>query len=332
AGMPPGDATILADCLVEADLRGHGTHGAARLGMYLERVKKGVMKASPDIKVIRDSGAVTELDGDSGYGQVVAARALDIASDRAGEAGVGVVAVRNSGHVGALGVLAERVVSGRKIGMIFTNTSPIMAPWGGKEPELGNNPFAIAVPREKGDPVIVDMALSITARGNIILASRENRPIPEGWAIDRNGRPVTDAREALLGTVLPLAGHKGYALAMVIEILAGVLTGASFGRNVASLVPPDLSKPLGMGHLVIVLDVEKFMPWDEFQQRLEQFLQQIKSSPEGEMGISILIPGQRSAEKRSRRTGEGYVINPSTYEELMGISKEYGVPLEIPAR
>lgn len=327
-GMPPGEAAIMAQCLTEADLRGHETHGMSRLGMYLERVKRGVMKPDPEIRVVQDGGAVTVLDGDHGFGQVVAALAMDMAASKAAETGVGVVAVRNSGHAGALGILAERVVSRRKIGIIFTNTSPIMAPWGGREPELGNNPFAIAVPREGGDPVILDMALSVTARGNIILASREGGAIPEGWAIDRGGRPVTDAREALLGTVLPIAGHKGYALALMIEILAGVLTGASFGRNVASLMPPDFSKPLGMGHLVMVLDVEKFIPWDEFQQRLSQFLNQIKESPPGDGGSEIIIPGEKSAQKRSRRLKEGCVINESTRRELIRIGEEYGIPFE----
>ncbi|KKM10666.1 hypothetical protein SY88_12270 [Clostridiales bacterium PH28_bin88] len=328
AGMPSDDAELVSGMLVEADLRGHETHGVARLGMYMERVNNGVMQAKPQVRVVTEGPAMAVLDGDHGFGQVVAVRAMDLAIEKAGRAGVGVVGVRNSGHLGALGLIAERALSHRMIGTVITNTSPIMAPWGGVEPVLGNNPFALAVPRESGETVVVDMALSITARGNIILAARENQPILAGWALNSLGEPTTDAAEALLGTVLPMAGHKGYAMSLVADILAGVLTGASFGRDVGSLVPPDLSKPLGMGHLVLALDIGRFIPWEEFQERLEALLGQVKNGQLAKGSSGIYLPGERSAQERAKRLQAGIPLKATTREELKRLGETYGVAMD----
>lgn len=325
AGMVPEDADVVAGLLVEADLRGYETHGVARLGIYLDRVKHGVMRVAPEMRVVSQGIAMAVLDGGHGFGQVAGVRAMDLAVEKARRAGVGVVGVRNSGHLGALGVLAMKALAHRMIGLVITNTSPIMAPWGGVEPVLGNNPFAVAVPREKGEPVVLDMALSVSARGNIILAARENKPIPLGWALNRMGEPTTDAGEALLGSVLPMAGHKGYAMALVADILAGVLTGASVGREVGSVVPPDLSRPLGMGHMVAALDIGQFMQWEQFQERLEQLLGQVMDSPLAKGSAGIHIPGERSASERTRRLREGIRLKPSTMAELARLGKEYGV-------
>ena len=326
SGMPPTDAVIVADTLVEADLRGYETHGVMRLGMYLERVKRGVMKADAKVTTLQDAGAVTVLDGDNGFGQITAFRALEAAALKAGQFGIGAAAIRNGGHVGALGILVERIAMQKKIAILLANTNPIIAPWGGRQAELGNNPIGIGIPRDKEAPLLIDMALSITARGKIILAARDNKPIPPGWAIDVNGRPTTDAAQALLGTVLPMAMHKGYALALAFEILSGVLTGASFGRDVGFLMPPDYTKPLGMGHLAIVLDVETFMPYQIFAERLEVLVERIVSSPPADEDIPIRLPGDGSDARRRKYMAEGISLSRATWEELWKLSQEHGLP------
>ncbi len=323
--MPSNQAAIVANLLVEADLQGHETHGTARLGLYIERVKNRAMNANPQIKIIQESISGAVLDGDHGFGQVVGLKAIEIAVQKAKRTGVGVVTVRNSGHLGALGLLAEVAAVQKMIGCILSNTSPIMAPWGGIEPVLGNNPFAVAVPRESNSNVVIDMALSNTARGKILLASREGRAIPEGWALDKEGEPTTNAAEALRGTVLPMAGHKGYAQALIVDILAGVLSGSCFGNKVGSLVPPDLNRPLGIGNFVLVLDICKYISWENFQDRLNAFLNDIKNSQLAKGSSEIIIPGEIKARTRAERMKNGLQLNQITLRELRGLSEEYKV-------
>ncbi|SMB94911.1 Malate/lactate/ureidoglycolate dehydrogenase, LDH2 family [Thermanaeromonas toyohensis ToBE] len=325
AGVPREDAQILVEALIEADLRGVHTHGVARLGMYLERVKRGVLNPAAKVKVVTEAGAVAVVDGDNGLGPVVGRRALELALIKAREYGVGVVGVRHSNHLGALGVIAAYATYHHMMGIIFTNTSPIMAPWGGYKPILGNNPFAIAVPRKGEDPLVLDISLSKTARGNIILAAREGNPIPRDWAINERGEPTTDPQEALRGAVLPMAEHKGYGLAVMVDILAGVLTGAAFASEVGSLIPPDFSKPLNMGHLIIALDISRFLPLEEFYRRLEEFIGVIKSSPLAVGFKEILLPGERGAREKKKCLKEGLYLESTTLDELRRLGEEYNV-------
>lgn len=325
AGVPGKDAQILVEALIEADLRGVHTHGVARLGMYLERVKQGVLNPAAKVKVLNDAGAVAVVDGDNGFGPVVGRHALNLAITKAKDYGVGVVGARHSNHLGALGVIAVHATYHHMIGIVFTNTSPVMAPWGGYKPILGNNPFAIAVPRKDEEPLVLDLSLSKTARGNIILAAREGKPIPRDWAINDHGEPTTDPIEALRGAVLPMSEHKGYGLAIMVDILAGVLTGAAFATKVGSLVPPDFSKPLDTGHLVMALDITKFMLLDEFYERLEEFVRMIKNSPLAVGFKEILLPGERGAREREKHLKEGVYLEDTTLEGLKHLGQEYGI-------
>lgn len=315
-------ARLLADALVEADLRGVETHGSSRLGMYVERMKTGSLNPRPRIRVLAEQAATAVLDADHAMGQLACWEAMGRAMDLAESHGVGVVAVRSSGHAGALGYPAARALSRDMIGLVTTNTGPLMAPWGGARPVLGNNPFAVAVPSDAGFPVILDTALSVVARGRIIMAARRGEPIPPGWAIDLEGRPTTDAEAALLGSVLPISGHKGYGMALMLEILTGVLAGGTFGADVGRFAGGDPRRPVDMSHLAVALRVASFMEVAEFRARVTRLLEQVKSSRRPGAAGEVLVPGERSWHERERRLREGIPLEEATAAILRKVARE----------
>lgn len=323
SGLSREDAALMAELLVEADLRGYSTHGVVRMGTYLDYAKHGVINVKATIQTLRDEAAIALIDGDDGFGQIVASRAVDIAVNKAEQYGIGAVGVRNSGHLGALGLIAKRAAAQRMIGLVYTNAGPVMAAWGGSKPVLGNNPFAVCIPRENGPAVLIDMALSTTARGNIILAEREGKEIPEGWALDRAGRPTTNPTEALLGSVMPMAGHKGYVLSLLMELLTSVLVGGLPGYSLGLLAPPQYERPLGTSNLVIAINVGSFIEWDRFQASLEHILGYIKESAEQEE--QIFIPGERSDNQRQHHAAFGIQLQSNIVAELKRLAEEYNV-------
>ncbi|HZB88644.1 MAG TPA: Ldh family oxidoreductase, partial [Terracidiphilus sp.] len=225
AGVSPGDAQIFAHSLVDADLHGVATHGISRLGIYLERITRALIDPRAELAVTRNAGCVLALDAGNGLGQVQAVKALDMLLPLARQHGVAAATIRNSQHFGALSYYCNRAADQGMILLAMTNCEPAMSPAGGFEAFFGTNPIATSFPTGKSFHVKIDLATSIVARGNIVAASRKKQPIPEGWALDRDGQPTTDAQQALLGTVLTMAGHKGYALALMVEAFSGVLSG-----------------------------------------------------------------------------------------------------------
>ena len=239
-----------AHSLVEADLRGVESHGLVRLAIYAERLRRGAIASRPHITVVRQSSATAVVDGGNGMGQVVGAYAMRLAIEkgRAGEPAF--VSVRNSNHFGAAAYFAEMAVAEDMIGVAYTiGGINHMTPWGGAEAILGNNPFAVAFPVRNAPPVVLDMACSVAARGKIIVAAKENVPIPADWAVDRDGVPTTDAKAALEGFVSPVGGPKGYALTLAIGLLSTMLSGAGFGSEVTHMYE-DFERPQNIGHLV----------------------------------------------------------------------------------
>ncbi|MFZ7104867.1 MAG: Ldh family oxidoreductase [Peptococcaceae bacterium] len=327
AGFAAGDADIIADSLIQSDLNGVGTHGLARLNLYLERAENDALNKNPVIKVINENPGTVTLDADNGMGIVASKKAIDIITPKAATTGIGLAAIRNSNHLGALSYITNLIQQQNMIGFACTNTSPIMAPYGGRAPVLGNNPFSVAIPCSP--PIIFDTALSVTARGNIILAEREGKPIPEGWAVNDKGQITTNAKEALLGAVLPMAKHKGYGLALIIEILAGVLTGAQYGVNLGSFVPPDYSKPLGFGHIIMAINIESFMDKTAFKARLADLVTMIKESPLAENFTEIMIPGENSSRRNITGQKEGIRLKETTAEILKGLCRKYQIPQDL---
>lgn len=326
AGFPDSDAELIADSLIQADLDGVSTHGLARLNLYIERAENNALNRTPDLKILNETPSTILLDADDGMGIVASKKALNLIIEKAKKTGIGFASIRNSNHLGALAYVTKQIQKQGFIGFACTNTSPIMAPYGGRSPVLGNNPFSVAIPYDP--PIIFDTALSVTARGNIILAEREGKPIPEGWAVNEKGQITTNAKEALLGAVLPMAHHKGYGMAFLVEVLCGVLTGSQYGLNLGSFVPPDYSKPLGFGHIIIAINIESFMDKNEFAQRLADLAKMVKESPLAEGFGEIFLPGEIESRRRSKAQTEGLLLKDTTIQLLKGLCHKYNIEIE----
>ena len=322
-GLPAADAGVVAESLVRAELEGAGSHGLGRLPVYARRIREGRISARPEIRVER-SGAVLRVDGGNGLGQVVCYRALEAAVPVARELGIAGVAVRKSNHFGAAAYYCQ-IACEREMALIATtNSPPGIAPWGGRSACLGTNPIAFGFPARDRPPLIADLSSSVVARGRIMLAAREGRPIPEGWAIDRSGRPTTDPEEALRGAVLPFGGAKGYALALAVEALAGVLSGASTSPEVGNLYR-DGDPPADVGHLFILVDIGRWMPLREYYSRMERLLGHIKASPKAKGEEEILYPGERRYRTRLRNSREGVWLGNALIGELEELAAGFGV-------
>src|ERR671910_333437 len=275
--MAQEDAAIVANSLVQANLRGVDSHGVTRVGIYVKRLKMGLVNPRPNIEVVRESDATLLVDGDNGMGQVVGVRALDLGLDKAGKSGGVSVGVRRSNHYGAGAYYVQRAVARDVVAFAYSNAPPTMAPWGGVDPYVGTNPYTFGAPAGKHRPIILDMATSIVARGKIILAAERGEPIPEGWAVDKQGNPTTDAREALEGSVLPFGGPKGYAISLMIDIMAGALTGAGFGPRINSLYD-NFDEPQNVGTFFQLIDIGHFEEPATFRARVDRMIEEIKSS------------------------------------------------------
>ncbi len=328
AGVPAEDASIVTDNLIEANLRGVDTHGITRLlKIYIQRLRAGIVNARPNVRLASESPSAIVVDGDNGLGAVVAAWAMREAIRRARQTGACWAGVRNSNHFGATAYFTLMAAREDLVGIGMTNGPASMAPWGGTKAYLSTNPISIAVPAE-GEPVVMDMATSVAARGHILLAAtRGDRTIPEGWALDKDGRPTTDTQAALEGTVMPMGGYKGAVLSMMIDVLAGCLTGAAFGPHIGPLYG-NFEKPQNIGHLLGAIDVSKMVPIAEFKSRLAQMCREIKDVPLAAGSAGIFIPGQIEATKRARRAREGIPIPAGVRQEFLDVARELGIDFD----
>jgi LDH2 family malate/lactate/ureidoglycolate dehydrogenase len=326
-GVPADDAGLVARCLVQAQLWGHPSHGLLRLGWYVARIRSGVVDpaAKPETEV--DLGAVAVVDGREGLGQVVAAHAASEAVRRAREHGVGLVAVRNSNHFGMAAHFSRMIAEQGCVGVVTTNGSPAMAPWGGKEKAVGANPWSIAAPAGRHGVTVMDIANVNAARGKIYAARERGAAIPEGWALDAEGRPTTDPAAAIAGVILPMGGHKGYAISFMMDVLSGVLTGSSFAAGVSG--PQQAERRSGCGHLVLALDVAAVADPAAFGERMEQLIAEMKAVPLAEGFEEIFFPGELE-DRSSARTGrEGIELPDKTLEALEQLAAETGVSLDV---
>jgi LDH2 family malate/lactate/ureidoglycolate dehydrogenase len=326
-GVPTDHAAIFAEALVDADLHGVSTHGVSRLNIYLRRIEAGLIDPRAVLRVDRGRGSVVALDAGNGLGQVQARKAVDLLISRARETGLAAATIRNSQHFGALSWYCNYAASQKMILLAMTNCEPAMSPEGGYEPFFGTNPIAASFPTARGFPVKVDLATSIVARGNIIAAQKRGEGIPAGWALDRAGEPTTDAQEALLGTVLTMAGHKGYALALMVEAFSGVLSGAAIGPDVGSMYK-NLDRKQDVGHFFCAFDVSAFLDYDEYLRRMEETIDRIKTSARRPGVEEILVPGERSARTAQRNTVQGIPVSDETLAELEAWSARLNVPLD----
>ena len=327
-GMPDEDVALFVDGLVEADLRGHWSHGVVRVPPYVRALAAGVVNPAPGLEAVRHFGATALLDGDNGHGVVIGQVAADRAVDLARTHGVGIVAVRNSNHTG---MLATHVLGAARQDMIgyFTSNGPaIMAPHGGREPRLGNAPFAYAIPRRTGDPIVLDMASSQVARGRVRMHADRGDPIPEGWAIDERGVPTRDAAAAMRGSMVPMAGYKGYGIALVTEIMASVLPGATLSVEMPRAFLEAGSTMLdswGSGHLAVAINVEAFADPEEFKTEVDRLVTYMKETPAAEGIDSILVPGEPEWNTRRDRIRNGIPLSATVASHLDAFAEEIGI-------
>jgi LDH2 family malate/lactate/ureidoglycolate dehydrogenase len=327
AGVPEADAALVAGCLVQAELWGHPSHGLLRLGWYVARIRAGVVDPMATPETVVDHGAVAVVDGREGLGHVLTAAAAREAVRRAREHGVGVVAVRNSNHFGMSAHYTRMMAEEGCVGVLTTNSSPSMAPWGGRARTVGANPWSVATPAGAHGVAVMDISNGNVARGKIYAARERGVEIPTGWAIDNQGAPTTDPASALSGLLLPMAGHKGYAIAFMMDVLSGVLTGSSFGTGVSG--PQQARRRSGAGHLVLALEIEAFLPLEEFNRRMEQLIGEVKSVPLAQGFDEVFFPGEVEDRSSARLQREGIELPAGTVADLERLAEQAGLPLEL---
>jgi len=293
SGVSKKDAEIISDTIVYAHKRGKDTHGIIRVPIYLNKIKNKLMSPETKNKLIKENSIISVIDATHGFGQVAAFEGMKIAIEKAKKNGIGLVGIKNSNNFGTAGYFAEMAAKENMIGLVMGNSSPAIAPWGGEKPVFGTNPLAFAAPGGKNFPnIILDMATSVAARGKIRLAKKNNEKIPLGWAIDETGNPTDDPVKALMGSMLPIGEHKGYGLSLMIDILAGLLTGSAFGGDVKPLNTKEgFSK---FGHLLIVLNTEFFMSKNDYNEKIAVLIQNVKNSGDPN---KVFLPGENSYKK-----------------------------------
>ena len=322
--MPHEDARLVADSLVQADLWGHQSHGVLRTGWYVARLKSGAMKAVTQPRFQVDAGAAALIDGNDGVGQVIATFATRDAIRRAQAHGVAAVAVRDSNHFGTCMYYTRMAAQAGCVMLLATNGGPAMAPWGGMKKIVGTNPWSIAAPAGRHPPFMMDVANTGVARGKIYLARNRREKIPLGWALNAAGEPTTDPQEAIDGIILPMAGHKGYAIAAAIDVLCGVLAATGFLSAVKG--PYEPAAKSRAGHFLIALEIERFQPLQQFNERMEAFIAELKAVPLAQGAEAVFYPGEIEARNDARHRREGLTLPPDTLADLAKIAQELGIP------
>jgi LDH2 family malate/lactate/ureidoglycolate dehydrogenase len=325
-GLPAADAAQVAELMVEADLTGADAHGVFRLPQYVQRMQAGGFNPRPNITVTRTAPATALVDGDNGMGHLVLARAAETAVAQAREAGVAWVGVRNSNHAGAAGVYAAMPLAHRMIGLYSAVANANhMAVWGGTDLLLGTNPLAVAIPAGDEAPVVLDIATSIVSYGTIKNHKLLGKPMPEGWMIDpATGAPITDAAKSGEGLLLPMGGYKGSGLAIVLGMLAGVLNGAAFGRDVIDFNADDATAT-NTGQFIVALDAARFMPLDAFKAEVDRHLRDLRTSKLLPGFDAIRLPGAERRRRREDRVTNGIPISAELMAKLDALASEMKV-------
>ena len=296
-GLTINHSKICAKALINAELVGAPSHGLSRLKMYCDRIKKKVINSQPKIKIKKISQSITHINADNSIGFVVADIGIKKAIKNAKKNGFALVAIKNSGHYGLSGYYAEQAVKKNLIAMCFTNAPPAIAPYGAKKSLFGTNPICFGVPTGKKAPFILDTSMSIINRGKIRVAAKTEKKIPKGVALDKFGKPTTNAKKALQGVQLPIAGFRGSGLAWMVDILSGVFTGGNHGGKVKDPFD-DFSGPQNIGHLFIVMKSNLFV--GNYSQRIKENIKRIKRLPKIKGVKEILYPGQ-SKQRRYKK-------------------------------
>ncbi|GAB7054641.1 MULTISPECIES: Ldh family oxidoreductase [unclassified Paenibacillus] len=322
-GTSSEDAEITSDALIDADLHGLETHGALRIPPYIRIAREGVLDASGKPALEWRKGAVSLINGNNGWGQPAAFMAVNEVISHAKTHFVGAAGIKNTNHIGTCSYYAKMLARAGLVGFVTTNSPPNMPPWGGSEPILGTNPICFSAPTPDGKVIVIDMATSVVAKGKILLAAERGESIPEGWALDKNGKPTTSPKEALEGSQLPVGGPKGYGLALFAEIFSGVLTGANIGTNLHSMYDKILN-PSGVGAFMFAIDISPF-GIEQVNAKMEQLIGMVLGSELAEGYQRIYLPGENSSEIAEERKVKGIPMSPSILEKMNQVAQELGV-------
>lgn len=324
-GAGDEDAAVVADSLVDAELCGHPSHGLIRVPEYLKQIREGAIVPDHQPELASDRGATIVVDGHRGFGQVVARRATEWLIERARRHGSAAAAVRGCGHVGRAGVYPELAARHGVIAFAFVNgggAQPRVAPYGGRQPVFGTNPIAAAVPLPGAEPIVIDFSTAAVASGKIRVLRDRDEPLPEGWILDSEGRPSTRAADYYDGgMLLPTAGHKGYALCLLVELLAGCLTGAG------SPGVPDSGYELGNGLFLQAFDVGAFMPLETFARAARALADVVHDTPPATGYDRVMLPGEPEHALATQRAEDGVEVSPSTWQKIALEAAAIGVVL-----
>lgn len=337
-GVPKEEAEISADILIRSDLRGIESHGIGRLKMYYDRIKNGQHLATTNFEIVRSSPATATVDGHHGVGMVIGYKAMKLAIEKARQCGMGAVAVRNSTHFGIDGYYPLMAVDEDMIGMSFTNARPSIAPTFGVQPMLGTNPIAFGCPTDEDCPFLFDAATSITQRGKIETLTRKELPTPEGWVIAQDGNFLTDSPAILenlahgTAALLPLggageelAGHKGYGLATIVEILSAALQGGAFLHMLTGWTADGQKTHFRVGHFFMAIHIESFIPLDEFKQTTGNILRELRASHKAPDQQRIFTAGEKEYEMEKYVREHGVAIVTSLQKEIKILQTELGL-------
>jgi hydroxycarboxylate dehydrogenase B len=328
-GTPPADAKLVGDHLARANLFGHDSHGFQSINYYAFLIRRGLMKPVTDWRVIKETSSIALIDGGWGLGQVVCTHATRLAIKKARESGIGSVGILNCGHIGRLGEYTSMISEEKMIGMLFANCDPTMAPWGGMGRILGTNPMSFAFPAGSENTVMVDFASAAVAEGKIKAALFKGETIPEGWILDKNGLPTTNPADLygpplppegqnLVGAQLPAAGHKGFGLAIAVDIIAGALTGSGCGPDVKA----------GNGVFIQAINVESFGSTEKYEVRVDKLVREIKDSPKAPGYSEILVPGEPELRSAQMRKKSGIPVADTTWKNAVRLGKDLGIDVE----
>jgi len=327
--VPREDAAIIADTFVEADLRGVDTHGILRLAPYIKMFSEGNINPHPNFSIVKETPITALIDADDAAGNLASFRAAEIAIEKAKNSGAGIVGVKNSTHNCMLAYYPMMALKHDMIGLMTTNAPPQIPAYGGVTKILSTNPYAAAIPAGGELPVVLDMASTLVALGKVRLSAALGKRIPLEWGLDGNGEPTDDPNELLTGSgfLAWLGGPKGYALAVLANILSGVLTGGSFGPQ---NFPPYSTAEYGNqlvreGHFIMVFRIDNFMPVDEFKSRMDAMIREIKASEPAKGFNRVLLPGEPEFETKNQRLKTGIPLSHPVWEKLIGVKEKYGL-------
>jgi LDH2 family malate/lactate/ureidoglycolate dehydrogenase len=326
-GVSKNDAVLLTDSLIEANLRGVDTHGITRmLCVYVKRMQVGVVSPKTELKVLREHPSTALIDCENSIGQVASNHAMRMTIEKAKKTGVAFVATRHSNHYGAAAYWAMMALDQGMIGFSATNAPATVAPTGGRTAMLGTNPFAIAIPAGQEQPMVLDLATTVVARGRILLYAKQNKPLEPGWAFDAQGRPTTDAQAALKGLLAPIGGYKGYGIALAIDMLCGVMTGSSYGAHFPGFLADNMKNPTDVGSIFAAISIDSFMDLPEFKAGMDKAIREIKACTKAEGVKRIYIPGEIELETKAERLANGVPIPDAVVKDFVALGQELGVP------